>query len=72
MQLPGDSRCFALQMPLRKLLGLRNPPDRRGSDHLQTGYRRECASVRACFHSWTYIHNDTGLRPGNSSLCNPL
>ncbi|KAI0599223.1 hemolysin-III channel protein-like protein Izh2 [Biscogniauxia sp. FL1348] len=57
--LPGDSRCFTLQMPSHKLLGLRNPSDRHGSDHLQTGYRRECASVWACFQSWTYIHNDT-------------
>ncbi|KAH9904944.1 hemolysin-III channel protein-like protein Izh2 [Xylariomycetidae sp. FL2044] len=30
-----------------------------GSEHLQTGYRRETSSVRACFSSWSYIHNET-------------
>ncbi|KAI1505730.1 hemolysin-III channel protein-like protein Izh2 [Biscogniauxia marginata] len=36
-----------------------SPWRQHGSGHLQTGYRRECDSVWVCFHSWTYIHNDT-------------
>ncbi|KAG8158848.1 hypothetical protein KVR01_011291 [Diaporthe batatas] len=31
----------------------------RGSDHIQTGYRRACGNVKGCLLSWTYIHNET-------------
>ncbi|KAF4489136.1 ADIPOR-like receptor [Colletotrichum fructicola] len=30
-----------------------------GSEHIKTGYRTACFSVWECFHSWTYVHNET-------------
>ncbi|KAI0020300.1 hemolysin-III channel protein-like protein Izh2 [Xylariomycetidae sp. FL0641] len=36
-----------------------SPWRQNGSEHLQTGYRPEEASVRAAFGSWTYLHNDS-------------
>ncbi|KAI1414422.1 hemolysin-III channel protein-like protein Izh2 [Hypoxylon sp. FL1857] len=32
---------------------------RRGSEHLRTGYRPECASLWSCLQSWLYLHNET-------------
>ncbi|KAI5924221.1 hemolysin-III channel protein-like protein Izh2 [Camillea tinctor] len=63
-QSPDDKtapRTKSLPVKAEKLLEWRDlsPWRQHGSDHLQTGYRTECASVRMCFHSWTYIHNDT-------------
>ncbi|KAI0883072.1 hemolysin-III channel protein-like protein Izh2 [Annulohypoxylon maeteangense] len=35
------------------------PWKQRGSEHLRTGYRPECASLWSCLHSWSYVHNET-------------
>ena len=34
---------------------------RSGSEHIRTGYRPEIPSLWSCLHSWSYIHNETGL-----------
>ncbi|KAF9874867.1 hypothetical protein CkaCkLH20_07561 [Colletotrichum karsti] len=30
-----------------------------GSEHIKSGYRKACFSMWGCFHSWTYVHNET-------------
>ncbi|KAI1770053.1 hemolysin-III channel protein-like protein Izh2 [Hypoxylon cercidicola] len=46
---------------LIRLLEWENLPPwkQRGSEHLRTGYRGECASLRSCLYSWSYIHNES-------------
>ncbi|KAI1372805.1 hemolysin-III channel protein-like protein Izh2 [Hypoxylon crocopeplum] len=46
---------------LTQLLEWENLPTwkQHGSEHLRTGYRAGCASAWSCFHSWSYIHNET-------------
>ncbi|KAI1335279.1 hemolysin-III channel protein-like protein Izh2 [Xylariaceae sp. FL0016] len=55
---PEESRASLKHRQLLEWEGI-SPWRQHGSDHLWTGYREENASVRACFGSWLYIHNDT-------------
>ncbi|EQB54246.1 hypothetical protein CGLO_05947 [Colletotrichum gloeosporioides Cg-14] len=57
----GQAEGPAKQIKVSALLRWEELPEWQqcGSEHIKTGYRKACFSVWECFHSWTYIHNET-------------